>query len=202
VATRSAAPGAASGRHEYAVLSRQEQFHGPVFSVVSDEVTMPDGGTAVRDYIRHVGAVAVVALDRRGRVALILQYRHPVGKPLWELPAGLLDVPGEDPAAAAARELAEEVDLRARDWRPLLDLHTSPGYSDESIRVYLAEGLSQVPQDERRQRRHEEYELVVHWRPLHRAVAMVLQREITNATCVAGVLAAAQAHRSVRAGTR
>ncbi|MFB9238698.1 NUDIX domain-containing protein [Plantactinospora siamensis] len=179
--------------HRYEVRTRTERFQGRIFSVVTDEVTMPGGGVAARDYVRHVGAVGVVALDERGRVALIRQYRHPVGRILWELPAGLVDVAGEDLAAAARRELAEEADLVAARLDTLVDLHTSPGFSDEAIRIFLARDLTEVPPGQRHDRRDEEAELAVCWLPVDEAVAMALAGEITNAAAVAGVLAAARA---------
>jgi 8-oxo-dGTP pyrophosphatase MutT (NUDIX family) len=179
--------------HSYTVLARYERFRGPLFDVVSDEVAMPDGERAVRDYMRHVGAVGVVALDDAGQVVLVRQYRHPVRRVLWELPAGLLDAAGEAPVEAAARELAEEVDLAAARWDLLIDLHTSPGCSSELIRVFLARELTPVPADRRHRRRHEEAELTVTRMDLDRAVDLVLAGEITNATCCAGLLAAARA---------
>ncbi|MER7444485.1 NUDIX hydrolase [Micromonospora avicenniae] len=179
--------------HRYEVRSRQQRWSGRIFDVVTEEVTMPGGGTAPRDIVRHVGAVAVVALDDAGQVALIRQYRHPVGRRLWELPAGLTDVSGEDLAAAAARELAEEVDLTAGRLDVLVDLHSSPGFTDELIRVFLARDLADVPPERRHERRDEEADLQVVRIDLDEAVAMVLAGEITNASCVAGLLAAARA---------
>ncbi|SIR78527.1 NUDIX domain-containing protein [Micromonospora avicenniae] len=179
--------------HRYEVRSRQQRWSGRIFDVVTEEVTMPGGGTAPRDIVRHVGAVAVVALDDAGQVALIRQYRHPVGRRLWELPAGLTDVSGEDLAAAAARELAEEVDLTAGRMDVLVDLHSSPGFTDELVRVFLARDLADVPPERRHERRDEEADLQVVRIDLDEAVAMVLAGEITNASCVAGLLAAARA---------
>jgi ADP-ribose pyrophosphatase len=179
--------------HRYQVRSRQERFRGRVFSVVTDEVEMPGGRVASRDYVRHVGAVAVVALDDQGRVVLIRQYRHPLRRDLWELPAGLADVAGEAPPASALRELAEEADLQAARLDLLVDVHTSPGYSDEMIRIFLARDLSEVPPEARHERRDEEAELEVARVDLDKAVAMVLAGEITNVACVSGVLAAARA---------
>jgi 8-oxo-dGDP phosphatase len=175
------------------VLSRTERFSGRVFTVVTDRVTMPGGGEADRDYLRHVGAVGVVALDDRERVVLIGQYRHAVGQRLWELPAGLRDVEGEDLAVGALRELAEEADLRAGRVDVLLDLHTSPGCTDEQIRIFLARDLSPVPDTERHDRTDEEADIEVRWVPLDEAVAMVFAAEITNAAAVGGLLAAARA---------
>ena len=178
--------------HEYRVTARHERFRGRIFSVLTDEVTMPGGGHAARDYVIHVGAVAVAAVDDADRLVLIRQYRHPVGQELWELPAGLIDVEGEELPAAAARELSEEVDLIASDWQLLLDLRSSPGYSTEVVRIYLARGLVEVPEADRHTREHEEAGMTMHRVPLHEAVAMVLRGEITNAIAVAGVLAAAR----------
>ncbi|RZU74884.1 ADP-ribose pyrophosphatase [Micromonospora kangleipakensis] len=179
--------------HRYEVTDHREIWSGRIFSLVSDDVTMPGGGTAARDYVKHVGAVAVVALDDAGQVVLIRQYRHPVGRHLWELPAGLMDVSGEDLAAAAARELAEEADLTAGAIDVLVDLHSSPGFSDEVVRVFLARDLADVPAEQRHDRRDEEADLQVVRVDLDEAVRMVLAGEITNASCVAGLLAAARA---------
>jgi ADP-ribose pyrophosphatase len=184
---------ARAGDHVYEVRSREECFRGPVFSVVSDEVAMPGGRVARRDYVRHVGAVGVVALDERERVVLIRQYRHPLGRPIWELPAGLIDVEGEDLPAAALRELHEEADLLAERLDVLVDMHTSPGFTDEVIRVFLARGLSEVPMAQRHERRDEEADMQLVWFDLDEAVSMVLAGEITNAACVAGLLAVARA---------
>lgn len=179
--------------HEYVVRARHERFRGNVFRVVTDEVAMPGGGYAARDYVLHVGSVGVAALDDAGRIVLVRQYRHPLGQELWELPAGLVDVAGEPLAAAAARELAEEADLVAARWDLLVDLHTSPGCSNEFIRIFLARDLTPVPDGARHARTHEETHLVVRRVDLDEAVRMALAGEITNASAVAGVLAAARA---------
>ncbi|MFF4879741.1 NUDIX domain-containing protein [Micromonospora sp. NPDC000668] len=179
--------------HRYEVRSSEERYRGRIFNVVSEEVTMPGGGTARRDLVRHVGAVAVVALDDAGQVVLIRQYRHPVGRHLWELPAGLMDVSGEELPAAALRELAEEADLTAGRIDALVDLHSSPGFTNELVRVYLARELADVPADERHERSDEEADLQIVRIDLDEAVGMVLAGEITNASAVAGLLAAARA---------
>ncbi|MGC4772850.1 NUDIX domain-containing protein [Micromonospora sp. DT44] len=178
--------------HRYEVRSREERYRGRIFDVVTEEVTMPGGGTALRDLVRHVGAVAVVALDDAGQVVLIRQYRHPVGRHLWELPAGLMDVSGEELPAAALRELAEEADLTAGRIDVLVDLHSSPGFTNEIVRVFLARDLADVPADERHERHDEEADLQVVRVDLDEAVGMVLAGEITNASAVAGLLAAAR----------
>jgi ADP-ribose pyrophosphatase len=178
---------------DHETLSRTQRYAGPIFTVHTDKVTMSGGGTALRDVVLNKGAVGVVALDDVGRVALIKQYRHPVGQVLWELPAGLRDVQGEDLALTAARELAEETDLRAARFDLLLDLHLSPGFSNETIRLFLARDLSPVPEDERHERTDEEADIEIAWFDLDEAIAMALRGEITNASTVTGLLAAARA---------
>lgn len=185
-------PESRADAHEYRVLARHERFVGPMFDIVTDEVAMPDGGTANRDYMRHVGAVGVAAIDEQDRIVLVRQYRHAVGARLWELPAGLVDVAGEPLHVAAARELAEESDLAAAEWRLLTDVYTSPGCSNEVIRLFVARGLSDVPNEGRYHREHEEAELVTVRVSLDEAVAMVLRGEIGNAAAVVGVLGAAR----------
>jgi 8-oxo-dGDP phosphatase len=178
---------------EHEVRSHTERYAGPIFTVFTDEVTMSDGRVAERDLVVNKGAVGVVAVDDVGRVVLINQYRHPVGRRLWEVPAGLRDVPGEDLVLAAARELGEETDLRAARYDLLVDLHLSPGFSTESIRLFLARDLSEVPAAERHARTDEEADIEIAWFDLDEAVAMVLRGEVTNAATVAGLLAAARA---------
>lgn len=178
-------------RHVYAVTATTEHFSGPMFRVVTDQVAMPGGTVARRDYLRHIGAVAVVPIDEEDRVVLVRQYRHPVRRPLWELPAGLADVAGEPLPELAARELAEEADLVAGRLDLLLDLHPSPGCSDERIRIFLARDLSPAPHPHDRE--HEEATMTVARFPLDDAIEMIFDGEITNAACVAGLLAAARA---------
>ena len=186
----------------YEVVSTTERAANRVFRLITDEVKMPDGETAERDYLRHIGAVGVVAINQDGEVALIRQYRHPLRRRLWELPAGLIDVEGEPLVEAAKRELAEEADLRAKQWDLLVDVNPSPGCSDEVIRLYLARELSYVPQEDRHERTHEEAGLVVRHVPLGEAVDMVLSGEITNAACMIGLLAAARSRSNGWAGLR
>jgi ADP-ribose pyrophosphatase len=153
----------------------------------ADQVEMPGGRVAVREIVEHPGAVAIAALDDQGRLAVIEQYRQAVRRRLVELPAGLLDVPGEDPLEAAARELTEEAGLTADEWSVLLDLVPSPGFTDESVRVYLARGLHEVgrPQSDD----DEEADLSVSWLPLDEAVRDALSGRMVNAVTVAAVLA-------------
>jgi ADP-ribose pyrophosphatase len=132
-------------------------------------------------------------MNDAGEVLLIKQYRHPIGMDLWEIPAGLLDVEGEDFVAGAARELAEEADLMASRWNVLVDFFNSPGSSSEAIRIYLARGLSEVPGHARHVRTDEEAEIELRWISLEEAVAAVLDGRLHNPSAVVGVLAAAAA---------
>jgi ADP-ribose pyrophosphatase len=176
------------GSHEFRTVASKDIYRGRVLAVRADEVAMPDGQVATREVVEHFGAVAVAAVDEQDQVVLIHQYRHPLGRRLWELPAGLLDNPGEQPPLAAARELAEEVGLAAADWSVLVDVAASPGFTDEVVRVYLARGLSSA--DREQPVGDEEADLVVHRVPLADAVRMVLAGDVVNASSVGGILAA------------
>ncbi|TCO59178.1 NUDIX domain-containing protein [Actinocrispum wychmicini] len=175
-------------RHEFQVLSSRDIHVGRVVGLRLDQVSMPGGQTAGREVVEHLGAVAVVALDDEGQVVLIHQYRHPLGHRLWELPAGLLDVDGEDPQVCAARELAEEVSLAADEWATLVEVAASPGFTDEVVRVFLAHGLRAADRED--PQGDEEADIVVRRVPLAEALAMVMRGEIINAATVAGILAA------------
>ncbi|GAA0264276.1 NUDIX domain-containing protein [Saccharothrix mutabilis subsp. mutabilis] len=174
-------------RHEFSVVSSRDVHIGRVVGLRVDEVVMPGGGTAKREVVEHLGAVAVAAVSEDGLVTLIHQYRHPLGKRIWELPAGLLDSGAEEPLEAARRELVEEVGLTASSWVTLVDVAASPGFTDEVVRVFLARGLSSV---DREHMGEEEADLEVHRFPLDRAVEMALAGEIVNGAAVAGLLAA------------
>ncbi|MGP3955163.1 NUDIX domain-containing protein [Nonomuraea sp. 3N208] len=173
------------------VVETKERFEGRVIRVVTDTVKMPRDEVADRDYVVHPGAVAVLALDDEDRVLMIRQYRHPTRQLMWELPAGIRDVEGEPLVAGAARELAEEAGYRAETWQTLIDLRSSPGMSDERIRVFLARGLTKIPDEENGfVHRHEEIDMPVEWIPLADAVEKALMGMIHNSPAVAGILAA------------
>ena len=173
--------------HDFAAVDSETLYVGKIFALRADEVRMPGGTTARREVVEHYGAVAIVALDDDRNVVLVHQYRHPVGRRLWELPAGLLDMGDEPPHATAARELEEEAGLAAGQWRVLVDLISAPGFSDESVRVFLATGLTEVGRPEAHD---EEADMTVKRVPLDDAVHMVLAGEIVNSLAVAGILAA------------
>lgn len=187
---------------QYRVLASRPVFQGKVLSVRVEDVEMPDGSVALREMVAHPGAVGIAAVDEQDRIVLVRQYRPAVGSWFEELPAGLLDVDGEPALLGAQRELFEEAALRAGEWQVLLDLHTSPGMSDEAIRIYLARELTEVAAAERFEATGEELELTVRRVPLEEAVDLVLRGELTNAAAVAGIIAAAGARHADWKGLR
>jgi ADP-ribose pyrophosphatase len=175
------------------VREHETVYKGLVWDIARDTVDLGEGGVHQREYVQHTGAVAVLALDDDDRVLFVEQYRHPVGMTLWELPAGLLDVEGEGPLHAARRELAEEADLRAERWDVLVDWFNSPGGSTEALRLYLARGVSPVPDAELHDRQAEELGMTARWVPLDDARDAVLAGALHNPGAVVGVLAACEA---------
>ena len=173
------------------VVSSAELARGRLVTVRTDKVRTPDDELAERDVVIHPGAVAALALDDEQQVLLIRQYRHPVRRLLWEIPAGLRDVAGEPPWATARRELLEEAGYRARDWRVLADYYTSPGFSTERLRVFLARDLDFVPAAKRDfVPEAEEAQLLVAWLPLDEAVRQVFAGELHNGVAALAILAA------------
>jgi 8-oxo-dGDP phosphatase len=156
-----------------------------------DQVRMPEGEIVARDVLEHPGAVAVVALDADEQVLMIRQYRHPVGRLLWEIPAGLRDVAGEPLHETARRELIEEAGYRAARWSVLVDVFTSPGISNERVRIFLARDLTEVPEAERSYvRQYEEAYLVLARVPLETAVARIHAGDLHNGVTALGILSA------------
>jgi ADP-ribose pyrophosphatase len=173
--------------HDFETVDSETVYIGQILALRADKVRMPGGKIATREVIEHYGAVGVVALDDQDNVAMVYQYRHAIGRRLWELPAGLLDLGGEPPHVTAARELEEEAGLAASDWHVLADLVSTPGFTDESVRVYLATGVRDVGRPDAHD---EEADLTMKWIPLDQAVQMVFSGEIVNSLAVVGILAA------------
>lgn len=172
---------------EPTIVSSDVVYHGKVWDIRKD-VFDYDGAQITREYVDHTGAVAVLALDDAGRVLLIQQYRHAIRHRDWELPAGLLDIAGEDPLVGAQRELAEEADLVATEWHLLIDFLTTVGGSNEALRVYLARGVSEAP--EAFDRYDEEKDIVKRWVDLDEVVDAVLDGRLQNSILAISVLAA------------
>lgn len=173
------------------VLTQEEVWRrdGSPFAVRRDQVTLPAGGEPfARMVVEHPGAVVVLAVDPEDRALVLHQYRHPVCARLVQLPAGLLDEPDEDPVEAARRELLEEGALVAEEWTRLVTLATSPGICSERVVVYLARGLSEVPDRGGFEPEHEEADMTAHWVPVADLVAGVLDQQLTDGPLAAAVL--------------
>lgn len=186
------------------VTASEVVWSGRIVDMIKDHVIIVEGqDPVVREYTRHPGAVAVVVLRGESggeEILLERQYRHPVKAELWEIPAGLLDIPGEDPRLAAERELAEEADLVADRWDVLVDYFTSPGGSTEPLRIFLARELRDA--DEPFEREDEEATMEYAWVSLDDALTMVLDGRLHNPSAVIGVLATHAARARGWAGLR
>ncbi|ERF56606.1 NUDIX family hydrolase, partial [Cutibacterium avidum TM16] len=169
------------------VVDHQVKATGRVCNFVDDAVVTPSGEHINRQYMSHPGAVGIIALDDQDRVAVVRQYRHPVRMVLVEPPAGLLDVDGEDFLMAAQRELAEEAMLAADDWRVLVDIVTTPGGCQESLRIYLARGLHEAPRPEGFVLEGEEVSMKAGWEPLDDLVEAIYAGQCQSPTLVTGV---------------
>ena len=201
--TEALAGGLVDRAEHWPVLDSEQMAQGKLLRVRRDAVLVPDGSVASREVVEHPGAVAILALDEADQVLLIRQYRHPVGAELWEIPAGLRDVSGEPPHQTAERELLEETGYRASDWRVLADFFSSPGFSTERLRIFLARGLTEVPAAERQYvPEAEEAYITVAWVPLDDAVQRFLAGDMHNGVAGVGILSAYAARRDGYAALR
>ena len=168
-------------------LSSQEIYPGKIIRVEKWQVALLNGETALREIVRHNGAAAIVPVDREGNVTLVRQHRIAVDRFTWEIPAGKLDSPEEDPFHAAKRELEEETGLQADTWRKLTRIDTTPGFCNERISIYLATDLSQHPA-------HPDADefLGLARIPLKEAVARCMSGEFCDSKTVIGLLMAHQ----------
>lgn len=176
----------------HTVTESTTAWSGRIVDMVEDHVVVVEGQEpVVRQYTRHPGAVAVVVMrgeEGAEEILLLRQYRHPVNASLWEIPAGLLDIPGEDSLVAAERELAEEADLKAARWDVLVDFFTSPGGSTEPLRVFLARDLEAT--ETSFEREDEEATMEYAWVSLSDALDWVLAGRLHNPSTVIGILSA------------
>ena len=169
-------------------LSKDEIYPGKIIRVETWQVALPNGGTALREIVRHNGASAIVPVDGAGMVTMVRQHRVAIDKCTWEIPAGKLDSPTEDPFDAAKRELEEETGLQAEHWQKLTSMYTTPGFCNERITIYLATGLSQHPAHP-----DEDEFLRIKKIPLDDAIAQCVSGEIQDGKTLVGLLLARQA---------
>ena len=169
------------------VLESEEVYKGKIITIKRDTLTRGDGKNFVRETAVSSDAVAVVAIDEQGRILLIRQYRHPMGRPVWEIPAGKMDVDGAQPEETAIRELQEETDTTAESVELLTLFLNSAGWTNEKTYVYLAKGLRNVPE---LQRENEEADIEKKWVSLEDAYEMVITGELDDAKTVIGILLA------------
>jgi len=172
---------------QWRLLDRRVIHRGHIVTMEEHDLVSPSGEKLTREVIRHLGAVAVIALDDDGRIAVVHQYRHAVCSRLVEPPAGLLDLDGENPLTAAQRELAEEAGLAASDWRVLADYCTSPGVSDEVARIYLARDVRPVDRPDGFVARGEEADMGLDWLPLDDVMTAIRDGRVNNVALVLGV---------------
>lgn len=177
-------------RPAHLAISKSEVvFEGKIWDIKRESFDY-NGETLVREFVAHPGAVAVIALDEHDRVLLINQYRHPVREYLWEIPAGLLDQPGESKVEAAKRELLEETGFIAESWSELIEFHTTPGGNNETIAIFLARDLRHQGHDFELE--GEETDMKVEWVPLSSALASVLASDMRSPSAAVGIMAAAR----------
>lgn len=167
------------------ILTKEEVFHGKLINVEHWQVELPDGKTALREIVRHKGAVAIVPIDDQGNVTLVRQHRVAAGRFTWEIPAGKLETIDENPDSAAKRELEEETGLNAENWRFLTRIDTTPGFCTEKISLYLATGLSQ-------HETHPDEDEFLHLTkmPLREAAQLALEGKLRDSKTVIGLLMA------------
>lgn len=171
------------------IRERENIFAGRIWDVRRDNLTLESGSEVTRDYVVHPGAVGIIAVNSQGEMLLVEQYRHPMGKLMWEPPAGLLDEPDENPLTAAQRELLEETGFVAEQWNVLFDMATSPGGSTEVIRCYLAQQVSEHSEG-RPSREDEEADMQVRWVPITEILEALHLGLVTSPILLTGTLAA------------
>ncbi len=173
----------------FRVTSHQAIYNGKVFNVLVDSIEYDSGIKGVREVVQHPGGAAVVGLFPDGTVLLVRQYRYPLNAWLWEIPAGKLDRE-EDPLDAARREFREETGYQAESIRLLMRIHTTPGFCDETLYLYIAKGLTPDPRGQ--QLEEGEHTLTVHRLPLDDVIGMIEKGEITDSKTICAILFTAQ----------
>lgn len=169
------------------VLKSEKKYVGKVFNLVVDQVEYASGSRAIREVAEHPGGAVAVPLTPAGTLILIKQFRYPVKKFLFELPAGKLD-PGEDPEHCASRELEEETGYISDRWERLTSMYTTPGFCDELLHIFLARDVKESGKGQRLD--EGEYGLTVEHVPFGKAVEMIKNGEIVDSKTICGILLA------------
>jgi len=171
---------------EERTVNTKRIFQGRIVGLRVDDVVLPNGRRTQREIVEARGAVGIVALDAEENLLLVRQFRKPMGREIWEIPAGTLEA-GESPLDCARRELAEETGCRAATLQPMTSFYTSPGFCDEEMHLFLARNLTAVPQS-----LEEDEVLEVGKVSVTRALEMVRTGEIVDAKTLVGLLWLAQ----------
>jgi ADP-ribose pyrophosphatase len=170
---------------DFKVVKNERLYNGKVFNLVVDQIQYPSGSRAIREVAEHPGGAVALAMFPDERIILVKQFRYPMRKFLYELPAGKLDA-GEDPAVCAARELTEETGYTAKSWKKLTAIYTSPGFCTEQLHIFLA---TELARSEKGQKLEEgEQSLTVEIVPFSKAIQMIERQEIVDAKTICGIL--------------
>lgn len=180
-----------AGPGEWTRAASDVAFANPYLTVTVDRIVAPDGTEHPRIVVRPRPAVGIAAVDEDRRILLVEQYRHPMGRRMLEIPAGLMDVEGESALDCARRELLEETDLTAGHWSPLVELATSVGHSTETITLFVATDLAAAAEADRIEREAEEADMAHWWVDVDEALAAVRDGRIIDAKTVVAVQAVA-----------
>jgi ADP-ribose pyrophosphatase len=172
---------------DFKVTEKKKLYDGKVFNLIVDQIEYPDGHGAIREVAEHPGGATILAMFPDQHIILVKQFRYPIGKTLYELPAGKLD-PNEDPTACAARELEEETGYRAKNWRKLTAIYTSPGFCTEQLHLFLATGLSRSATGQKLE--EGEQSLTVEIVPFSQAIDMIERERIVDGKTICGILLA------------
>lgn len=170
---------------ELKLLDRKLLYSGKVFDLIVDQVEYPSGKKGVREIAHHPGGAVTVPLFEDGHILLVRQLRYPLGKHIYELPAGKLG-PDEDPGVAAARELEEETGYIAGSLERLVSIYTSPGFCDEELHIFLATHLHQSPSGHKRE--EGEFSMTIERMLLSDALSLVETGEIKDGKTIVGLL--------------
>ena len=173
----------------FTLLRKEKKYHGKIIDLTVDLLQYPSGNQSIREVIEHPGGAVVLCVFDNEEILLVKQYRHPFGKEVIELPAGKLD-PHEDPLVCAKRELREETGYAANEWMKLTSIYTTPGFCNEVLHIFLAQGLS--PHELGQALEEGEATIQLMQIPIREAIAMIEREEIVDGKTIAGIMLGAR----------